>query len=136
MSKKKKIIVIILFILVIGLTILASIGLPLLMSFPGEFLVFFGALISSVLSNYLIQVLALASIIVLVLSACYLLRLMHSVFYSNISERYMAINDVAVHEFIILFSLSLITIVFGVMPMSIIDIISTNVKLLVGAFGG
>ena len=116
--------------------VLASIGVPLLMSFPGEFLIFFGALISSLTNNYLIQVVALSSIIILVLAACYLMRLMHGVFYQELSEQYLKLKDVTVNEFIVLFTLSLIVIVFGILPMSIIDIISPYINVIVEAFGG
>ena len=116
--------------------VLGSIGTPLLISFPAEFLVFFGAFFSSFLNNYLIQVVSLSSIIVLVLSSIYLLRLLHNVFYSDVLEQYKQLNDIAVHEFIILFSLSILTIIFGIVPMSIIDIIITSVRVITGAFGG
>ncbi|MBR2525634.1 NADH-quinone oxidoreductase subunit M [bacterium] len=116
--------------------VLASIGVPLLMSFPGEFLIFFGALISSLTNNYLIQVVALSSIIILVLAACYLMKLMHGVFYQELSEQYLKLKDVTVNEFIVLFTLSLIVIVFGILPMSIIDIISPYINVIVEAFGG
>ena len=115
---------------------LGGIGLPLLISFPGEFLVFFGAFISAFLNNYFIQVLALCAIIVIVLSACYMLRFMHNIFYGAVSERFIHLNDVTVNEFIVLFALSLITVLFGVVPMTIIDILLPSVRVLAGAFGG
>lgn len=116
--------------------VLSSIGLPLLISFPGEFLVFFGALISAILSNYFIQVLALCAIVVLVFSAVYMLKFMHSVFYSQTPEKLMQIKDVAIHEFIILFVLCSISIIFGIMPATIIDIIEPVVQIYTAAFGG
>ena len=116
--------------------VLSSIGLPLLISFPGEFLVFFGAFISAVLSNYLIQVLALCSIIVLVFSAAYLLRFMHGIFYSDTSENLLQIKDLANHEFIILFVLCAISIIFGIVPSTIIDIIEPVIITFTAAFGG
>lgn len=116
--------------------VLASIGLPLLISFPAEFLVFFGAFMSSLLNNYYIQVIALTSIIVLVLSACYLLRLMHNTFYGEMHERWQRLSDVIVHEFVILFIFTAAAILFGIFPMTIIDMIQPNIQLITSAFGG
>lgn len=113
-----------------------SIGLPLLISFPGEFLVFFGTFISSYLNNYFIQAITLCAILVLVLSACYILKLIHKVFFGSIIEGANQLNDVAVHEFIIIFSLSVVTIVFGIIPMTVINIFLPCVRNLASAFGG
>lgn len=116
--------------------ILSNIGLPLLMVFPGEFLVFFGTFISAVLNNYFIQVIVLLSLFVIVLGACYMLKLMHGVFYGAVGERFSSLNDVTVNEFVILFILSTVSIVFGFLPMSIVDIVSPYVSVIAEAFGG
>lgn len=116
--------------------VFAGIGIPGLMAFNGEFLVFFGAMTTAILNNYYIQVVALSSILVLVFSACYSLKLMHGVFYGNILERWERLNDIAFHEFFVLFSLSFAVILFGLMPMGILDNIVLTVEQLVGAFGG
>ncbi len=118
------------------LLILAGIGIPGLMAFNGEFLVFFGALTSSILNNYFIQVIALSSIFVLVLSACYSLKLMHNVFYGNILERFERLQDITFHEFFVLFTFSVVVILFGLMPMTILDTLQPYVIAIVGAFGG
>ncbi len=115
---------------------LASVGLPFLISFPGEFLVFFGAVISSLLNNYLIQVVALSSIIVLVLSAIYILKFLHKSFYGQLQLRFDSACDLISHEFIILFSLSVVIILFGVLPMPIIDLVIPAIRQATEAFGG
>ena len=115
---------------------LAGIGLPSMMGFVGEFLSFVGAFGSSILNNYFIQVLVLLSIFVLVLASAYLLKLIHKVFYGAILERWESLNDVVNHEFIVLFSMSFVVILFGIYPMPIIDTISPCVVALVEAFGG
>jgi len=115
---------------------LGSIGTPLLISFAGEFLVFFGAFVSSFLNSYLIQIISLSSILVLVLSAIYTLKLVHSVFYGNLPEQCRMLNDIAVHEFLILFTLSVLTIILGIIPMCIIDILVPSVQMITGTFGG
>lgn len=118
------------------LLVLAGVGIPGLMAFNGEFLVFFGAFVSAILNNYYIQVLTIVSIFVLVLSACYSFKLMHKVFYGNILERWERLNDITFHEFFVLFSLAVTVILFGVMPMPILDVIQPSVASLIGAFGG
>ena len=116
--------------------VMASIGLPGLIAFVGEFLVFFGTFISSILNNYLIQVIALASIMVLILSACYMLKLMHGVFYGVILERWEKLSDILNHELFVLLSLSLTALIFGIMPMTILNIIEPFVGNIIMAFGG
>lgn len=116
--------------------VLASVGLPGLMAFPGEFLAFYGAYSSSVLNNYLVQIIAILSIFVVVLSACYLFRLMHSLFFGKVSERWSKVKDLAVHEFLILFSTVIIVVLFGIFPMTIIDNVAETLSYMIGAFGG
>lgn len=115
---------------------LASIGTPLLIAFPAEFMIFFGAFISALYNNYLIQVFAILSIIVLVLSVIYILKLLHGTFYCEISERWSRVNDVVTHEFIILFVMSGLAIIFGLLPMSVIVYIIPTVRNITMAFGG
>lgn len=118
------------------LLVLAGIGVPGLMAFNGEFLIFFGAFCSTILNNYYIQVIAIISILVLVLSACYSLKLMHNVFYAEVSERWEKLNDIAFHEFFVLFTLAFVVLLFGLMPQTILDNLQTFVTSVIGAFGG
>ena len=98
---------------------MAGVGLPLLIGFVGEFLVFLGAF-NSGLDIKICTVLAIS---VLVLSAAYMLRLLHKTFFANIFERWQNIKDITNHEFVVLFSLSLVIVFFGMFPMAIIDIV-------------
>lgn len=116
--------------------VLASTGVPMMMGFVGEFLAFVGAFGSSILNNYFVQVLVLISILVLVFSAAYLLKLMHKVFYGVILERWKSLSDITNHEFVILFSMTFIVILFGIYPMPIIDTVSPCILALIEAFGG
>lgn len=102
----------------------AAMGLPLLMGFVGEFLVFLGAFNSSVDNlNVPIRIYAILAIFVLILSAAYVLRLMHKTFFANLFERWESVKDITNHEFLVLFALILVIGFFGVFPMSIIDIV-------------
>lgn len=107
---------------------LASVGLPLLMGFVGEFLVFLGAFNSSLDElNIPIRVYLFLAICILILSAAYILRLLHKTFFANIFERWETVNgglkDITNHEFVVLFSITLVIVFFGVFPMAILNIV-------------
>lgn len=114
----------------------AGIGVPATMGFVGEFLSFVGAFGSSILNNYMIQTIVIISILVLILSAAYLLKLIHKVFYGSQLERWNSLSDITNHEFVILFVMTFVVILFGVYPMPIIDTISPCILSIVEAFGG
>lgn len=101
---------------------LAAAGLPLLMGFVGEFLVFFGAFNS----DLDMKIYTMLAIVILILSAAYILRLLHKTFWGNIFERWGVnggIKDIMNHEFVVLFALTLAIGFFGIFPMAILDII-------------
>jgi NADH-quinone oxidoreductase subunit M len=101
---------------------LAAVGLPLLMGFVGEFLVFLGAFNSSADElNAPVRIYTVIAAIVLILSAAYILRLLHKTFWGNMFEKWEGIKDITNHEFIVLFSIILVIGFFGVFPMTIIN---------------
>lgn len=103
---------------------MASVGLPLLMGFVGEFMVFLASFNSNIDNlNVPIKIYTLLSISILILSAAYILRLLHNTFFANIFERWSDVKDITNHEFIVLFSLVSVIIFFGIFPMSIIEIV-------------
>lgn len=105
---------------------LASVGLPLLMGFVGEFLVFLGAFNSPLDDISPIKIYTIIAVLVLIISAAYMLRLMHKTFFANIFEKWAEkgkINDITNHEFVVLFALTLVIGFFGVFPMSMLDIV-------------
>ncbi len=99
---------------------LASVGLPLLMGFVGEFLVFLGTFNSEV---DIAKIYTIIAISVLVLSAAYVFRLLHTTFFANVFEKWRNVKDITNHEFVVLFSIILVVGFFGVFPMSILDIV-------------
>ncbi len=115
---------------------LAGMGVPFMMGFVGEFLSFVGAFGSAILNNYFIQVIVMLSIFVLVLSTIYLLKLIHKTFYGTILERWETLSDITNHEFVVMFSMAFVVILFGIYPTPIIDTISPCIVTLVEAFGG
>ena len=106
---------------------MAAVGLPLLMGFVGEFLVFLGAFNSSLYElNAPVKLYAIIAVFVLILSVCYILRLMHKTFFGNIFEQWSindGVKDIMNHEFVVLFAVIMAIIFFGLFPMSILDIV-------------
>lgn len=102
---------------------LAAVGLPLLMGFVGEFLVFLGAFNSELDATTPIKIYTLIALVILILSVGYMLRLLHKTFFANLFERWQSLKDITNHEFVVLLSISLAVGFFGIFPMAIINII-------------
>ena len=102
---------------------LASVGLPLLMGFVGEFLVFLGAFNSPLDDLTPVRIYSILAISILILSAAYMLRLLHKTFFANIFEKWKSVNDITNHEFVVLFAIILVIGFFGIFPMAILDIV-------------
>ncbi len=123
----------------LGFTIviaLAAVGCPLTMSFVGEFLSFYGAFNSSLIEVLPVQTITFISLSILILSVAYILRLFHKAFFGNIFEQWRNLKDITNHEFIILFVISSIIILFGVLPNNIFDIVIPYLTNIVNGFGG
>lgn len=105
---------------------LAAVGLPLLMGFIGEFLVFLGSFNSPVDAFVPVKVYTVIALTILVLSVAYILRLMHKTFFANIFEKWGVndrVYDITNHEFVVLFSLVLVIGFFGMFPMTLLNIV-------------
>lgn len=103
---------------------LAAVGLPLLIGFVGEFLVFLGAFNSSVDElNAPVKIYAVLAALILILSAAYVLRLLHKTFWGNMLEKWEKVSDITNHEFVVLFALILSIGFFGIFPMSIMNFV-------------
>lgn len=103
---------------------LAAVGLPLLIGFVGEFLVFLGAFNSSMDElNAPVKIYAVLAMLILIFSAAYVLRLLHKTFWGNMLEKWEKVSDITNHEFVVLFALILTIGFFGTFPMSIMNFI-------------
>lgn len=102
---------------------LASVGLPLLIGFVGEFLVFLGTFNSDLDVAAPVEMYSISAIIILILSAAYILRLLHKTFFANLLEKWQDVKDITNHEFVVLFALVLVVGFFGIFPMAILDVI-------------
>jgi len=102
---------------------MAAVGLPLLMGFVGEFMVFLGAFNSPLDEVSPIKIYTFVALLILILSACYVLRFLHKTFFENIFEKWHKLSDITNHEFVVLFALTSAIVFFGLFPMTIINIV-------------
>ncbi len=112
---------------------MASLGLPLLVSFPGETLVFYGAFLSNAAAlgstwlpfglelNWSIQTFTILSAIGVILGAAYLLWLLQRVFFGKLPEKWKTLNDATPSEVLVLGTLALFVLIYGLFPQWLID---------------
>ena len=117
---------------VFGFFILASAGLPGLSGFVGEFLVFVGSFTYA-------PVIAVASIIVMVLAATYLLWMFQRVAFGAVSDFLIGLGDHLTDmnrvEFMTLAPLAALIIVLGLFPSLILDFLNGPVQTFLAAAG-
>ena len=103
------------------LIVLASIGIPAFAPFISEILTIMSALFSDLsLVLKLVSVLALP---LLIASSCYMLKFLHKSFFGEQLECFEKINDITVHEFVVLASITAGLIIFGIFPNAILGVI-------------
>ena len=104
------------------LIVLASIGIPAFAPFVSEILTIIGALNSDF--SDVLKIAAGFSLPLLILSSCYMLKFLHKSFFGELSEAYEKINDITVHEFIILASVLAGLVIFGLYPNAILGMVN------------
>ena len=103
------------------LIVLASIGVPVFAPFISEILTIISALFSDLsLVLKLVSVLALP---LLIISSCYMLKFLHNAFMGEKMECFEKINDITVHEFFVLASITIALVIFGIFPNAILGVI-------------
>lgn len=103
------------------LIVLASIGVPLFAPFISEILTIIGALFSE--EGFVLKIVSVFALPLLILSSCYMLKFLHNAFMGENSNTY---NDISVHEFVILFSITVGLIIFGIFPSVILNLVGAN----------
>ena len=103
------------------LIIFASIGIPLFAPFIGEILTIIGALNSDF--SDVLKITSVLSLPLLILSSCYMLKFLHKSFFGQTSILNEKINDISVHEFMVLSLILGGLILFGIIPGIIINTI-------------
>ncbi len=103
------------------LIILASIGVPLFAPFISEILTIIGAMNSDL--SEVLKFTAIFSLPLLILSSCYMLKFLHKSFFGEPAEAYEKINDITVHEFVVLGAVLAGLIIFGLYPNAILGML-------------
>jgi NADH-quinone oxidoreductase subunit M len=108
----------------VGLTFMASLGLPGLNGFISEALCFVGAF-------PVFQILTIISATGVVLTAAYYLWTIQRMFFGKLNQRYAALSDLNGRERLVLYPLAAIMLVLGVYPMPILDLMNRTLVQLI-----
>ncbi|MBY0402388.1 MAG: NADH-quinone oxidoreductase subunit M [Cyanobacteria bacterium] len=111
---------------------MASLGLPLLISFPGETMVFYGAFLSKIQSlavlnvgpltlDFSIQSFTILSGLGVIIGAAYLLWMLQRVFFGPLSEKWTKLHDATRSEVFVLSILAIIVLAYGLAPQLLIN---------------
>ena len=103
------------------LIVMASIGVPAFAPFIGEILTMISALFSEI--SDVLKFVSIFSLPLLIISSCYMLKFLHSGFFGRINEEFEKINDISLHEFVVLASITAGLVIFGLFPMAILNLI-------------
>ena len=101
--------------------VLASIGIPAFAPFISEILTMIGALNADF--SDVLKLVSLFSLPLLILSSCYMLKFLHKGFFGELPEAYEKVNDITVHEFIVLASILAGLVIFGLFPQTILGML-------------
>lgn len=103
------------------LIVLASIGVPAFAPFVSEILTIIGAMNSDL--SEILKFSAVFSLPLLILSSCYMLKFLHRGFFAELKPEYEKINDISVHEFLVLGAILAGLVIFGLYPNAILGMI-------------
>jgi NADH-quinone oxidoreductase subunit M len=109
---------------IVGLTFMASLGLPGLCGFVAEALCFLGAF-------PVFQVLTITSALGVIITAAYYLWTIQRMFLGPLNEKYTQLTDVNWRERFVLYPLCAMIVVLGVYPMPILDLMNNTLHALV-----
>ena len=101
--------------------VLASIGIPAFAPFISEILTMIGALNADF--SDVLKLASVFSLPLLILSSCYMLKFLHKGFFGELPETYEKVNDITVHEFIVLASILAGLVIFGLFPQTILGML-------------
>lgn len=104
-----------------AIIVFASIGIPAFAPFVSEILTMISAL-NADFSDAL-KFAAVFSLPLLILSSCYMLKFLHKSFFGELASEYDKVNDITVHEFIVLASITAGLVIFGLYPNAILGMI-------------
>lgn len=104
------------------LIVLASIGVPAFAPFVSEILTIIGAMNSDL--SEVLKFSAVFSLPLLILSSCYMLKFLHRGFFAKLKPEYEKINDISVHEFLVLAAILAGLVIFGLYPNAILGMLN------------
>lgn len=103
------------------LIILASIGIPAFAPFISEILTIMSALFSDL--SIVLKLVSVLALPLLIVSSCYMLKFLHQAFWSEQRAEFEKINDISIHEFVVLASITVGLILFGIYPNAILNLV-------------
>ena len=103
------------------LIVLASVGVPAFAPFIGEILTIIGAMFSEL--GGILKITAVCSLPLLIISSCYMLKFLHCGFMGSKQAVFEKINDITMHEFIVLASITAGLLLFGICPSVILNMV-------------
>lgn len=103
------------------LIVLASIGIPTFAPFISEVLTMMSALFSDL--SIIMKLVSVLALPLLIISSCYMLKFLHSAFFGEQKTEFEKINDITVHEFVVLASITVGLILFGLYPNAILNLV-------------
>ena len=101
--------------------VLGSIGIPAFAPFISEILTMIGALNADF--SDVLKLVSVFSLPLLILSSCYMLKFLHKGFFGELPEAFEKVNDITVHEFIVLASILAGLVIFGLFPQTILGML-------------
>jgi NADH-quinone oxidoreductase subunit M len=104
---------------VTGLAFMASLGLPGLAGFIGEFLVFVGAFVQ-------FRIMTILSATAVIITAAYYLWTMQRIFLGQLNEKWKSLLDMNWRERLTLYPLAAMVIFFGFYPVPIFDLMNKS----------
>lgn len=103
------------------LIVMASIGIPAFAPFVSEILTIISAMFSEL--GFVLKLASVLALPLLIISSCYMLKFLHNGFMGERQEKFEKINDITVHEFVVLGSITAILLIFGILPNVLLGII-------------
>ena len=103
----------------------AGLGLPALSGFISEALCFIGGFSA-------FRTITIIGTLGILLNAIYFLRAYQKMFMGPVNNNYINLKDISIREIAILLPLTFLTILFGVYPQPLIDIISSTMSTIIG----
>ncbi|MFH1561798.1 MAG: NADH-quinone oxidoreductase subunit M [Nitrospirota bacterium] len=112
---------------IMGIAVMASLGLPGLAGFIGELLCFLGAFpVFSIITG--------AAVFGVLITAIYLLWMYRQVFFGDLNEKYAKLKDLDGREWISLAPLMFLIILVGLYPKVVLDLMNVTILALAGRF--